>query len=90
MVAVIDAGYAISPDGMKAQIESDITYDLSAALYGETTIKDGAVAEINFLNYPSVRMSKTPAIETHIINSGEAMDGAGESGTQPIAPALNG
>ena len=89
MVAVIDAGYAISPDGMKAQIESDITYGLSAALYGEITIKDCAVAESNFHDYPSARMSKAPAIETHIINSGEAMDGASESGTQPIVPALN-
>ena len=86
---MIDAGYAISSDGMKAQIESDITYGLSAALYGEITIKDGAVAESNFHDYPSVRMSKAPAIETHIINSGEAMDGASESGTQPIVPALN-
>ena len=88
VVAVIDAGYAISPDGMKAQIESGIIYGLSAALYGEITIKDGAVAESNFHDYPSVRMSKAPIIETHIINSGEAMGGAGEPGTPPIAPAL--
>ena len=88
VVAVIDAGYAISPDGMKAQIESGIIYGLSAALYGEITIKDGAVAESNFHDYPSVRMSKAPTIETHISNSGEAMGGAGEPGTPPIAPAL--
>lgn len=88
VVAVIDAGYAISPDGMKAQIESGIIYGLSAALYGEITIKDGAVAQSNFHDYPSVRMSKAPIIETHIINSGEAMGGAGEPGTPPIAPAL--
>ena len=89
MIAVIDAGYAISPDGMKAQIESDITYGLSAALYGEITIKDCAVAESNFHDYPSARMSKAPAIETHLINSGEAMDGAGEPDTPPVASALN-
>ena len=88
VVAVIDAGYAISPDGMKAQIESGIIYGLSAALYGEISIKDGAVVESNFHDYPSVRMSKAPVIETHIINSGEAMGGAGEPGTPPIAPAL--
>lgn len=88
VVAVIDAGFAISPDGMKAQIESGIIYGLSAALYGEITIKDGAVAESNFHDYPSVRMSKAPTIETHIINSGEALGGAGEPGTPPIAPAL--
>ena len=88
VVAVIDAGYAISPDGMKAQIESGIIYGLSAALYGEITIKDGAVAQSNFHDYSSLRMSKAPTIETHIINSGEVMGGAGEPGTPPIAPAL--
>ncbi|MDG2045848.1 MAG: molybdopterin-dependent oxidoreductase [Halioglobus sp.] len=88
VVAVIDAGYAVSPDGMRAQIESGIIYGLSAALYGEITIEDGAVAQSNFHDYPSVRMSKAPAIETYIINSGEAMGGAGEPGTPPIAPAL--
>ena len=88
VVAVIDAGYAISPDGMKAQIESGIVYGLSAALYGEITIKNGAVAQSNFHDYSSLRMSKAPTIETHIINSGEVMGGAGEPGTPPIAPAL--
>ena len=88
VVAVIDAGYAISPDGMKAQIESGIIYGLSAALYGEITIEDGAVAQSNFHDYSSLRMSKAPAIETHIINSGQVMGGAGEPGTPPIAPAL--
>lgn len=88
VVAVIDAGYAISPDGMKAQIESGIIYGLSAALYGEITIEDGAVAQSNFHDYSSLRMSKAPSIETHIINSGQVMGGAGEPGTPPIAPAL--
>lgn len=88
VVAVIDAGYAVSPDGTKAQVESGIIYGLSAALYGEITIQSGAVIQSNFHDYPSVRMSNAPVIETHIINSGEAIGGAGELGTPPIAPAL--
>lgn len=88
VVAVIDAGYAVSPDGMKAQIESGIIYGLSAALYGEISIKEGAVVESNFHNYPSVRMSDAPAMETYIINSGADWGGAGEPGTPPIASAL--
>ena len=35
-----------------------------------------------------LRMDKAPAIETHIINSGESLGGGGEPGTPPIAPAL--
>ncbi len=88
VVAVVDPGYAISPDGMKAQIESGIIYGLSAALNGEITIENGAVKQSNFHDYSCVRMKDSPAIETYIINSGEALGGAGEPGTPPIAAAL--
>lgn len=88
VVAVIDPGLAIAPDGMKAQIESGIIYGLSAAMYGEITIQDGAVVESNFHDYRSLRMSDAPSIETHIINSGHELGGGGEPGTPGIAPAL--
>ena len=88
VVAVIDPGLAIAPDGMKAQIESGIIYGLSAAMYGEITIQDGAVVESNFHDYQSLRMSDAPTIETHIINSGHELGGGGEPGTPGIAPAL--
>jgi isoquinoline 1-oxidoreductase beta subunit len=61
---------------------------LSAALYGEVTIKDGAVEQSNFHDYPVMRMNASPDIEVTIINSGEDIGGGGEPGTPPIAPAL--
>ncbi|MCR9278582.1 MAG: molybdopterin-dependent oxidoreductase [Pseudomonadaceae bacterium] len=88
VVAAIDAGVAVSPDGLTAQIESGIIYGLTAALYGEITIEDGAVAESNFHDYQALRMPKAPIIETHIINSDAPIGGAGEPGTPGIAPAL--
>mgnify|MGYP001160802760 CR=1 FL=1 len=88
VVAAIDAGYAISPDGISAQVESGIIYGLTAALHGEITIQNGAVSESNFHDYQAVRMSEAPIIETHIINSGKHIGGAGEPGTPGIAPAL--
>ena len=88
VVAVIDAGFAISPDGITAQVESAIIYGLTAALHGEITIENGAVAQSNFHDYEAVRMDTAPKIETHIINSGHAIGGAGEPGTPGIAPAL--
>lgn len=84
----IDAGYAISPDGMIAQMESGIIYGLTAALYGQITIKDGAVVESNFHNYRMLRIDESPEIAVEIINSGESLGGGGEPGTPPIAPAL--
>jgi len=88
VVCAVDAGFAVHPDGMAAQMESGIAYGLTAALYGEISIRHGAVAQSNFHDYPMLRMDKAPAVETHIINSGESMGGAGEPGTPPIAPAL--
>ena len=61
---------------------------MTAALYGEISIRHGAVAQSNFHDYPMLRMDKAPAVETHIINSGESLGGAGEPGTPPIAAAM--
>ncbi|MBT5388906.1 MAG: xanthine dehydrogenase family protein molybdopterin-binding subunit [Porticoccaceae bacterium] len=88
VVAVIDAGFAVSPDGVAAQLESGVIYGLTAALYGEISISNGAVEQSNFHDYPSLRMPESPNIETHIINSGATIGGAGEPGTPPIAAAL--
>jgi len=88
VVCVVDAGYAFHPDGMKAQMEGGIIYGLTAALYGEISIHRGSVAQSNFHDYQMLRMNESPAIETYIINSGEAIGGAGEPGTPAIAPAL--
>ncbi|WOJ97153.1 molybdopterin cofactor-binding domain-containing protein [Congregibacter brevis] len=88
VVVAVDAGFAVSPDGLTAQMESGVIYGLTAALYGEINIEDGAVKQSNFHDYPMVRMNESPLIETHIINSGEAWGGAGEPGTPGIAPAL--
>ncbi len=84
-----DPGFAMSVDGFRAQMESGIVYGLTAALYGEINIKDGAVVESNFHNYKMLRMNDAPDIEIEIINSGdERLGGGGEPGTPPIAPAV--
>ncbi|MBV1905179.1 MAG: molybdopterin-dependent oxidoreductase [Pseudomonadales bacterium] len=88
VVCAVDAGFAVNPDGLKAQMESGIIYGLTAALYGEINIENGRVLESNFHDYQMVRMGEAPIIETYIINSGAAFGGAGEPGTPAIAPAL--
>lgn len=84
----VDAGFAVNPDGLKAQIEGGVVYGLTAALYGEINIEAGAVQQSNFHDYPMTKMSDVPQIEVAIINSGGPMGGGGEPGTPPIAPAL--
>jgi isoquinoline 1-oxidoreductase beta subunit len=84
----IDCGFAANPSGVIAQMESAINYGLTAALYGEITFENGRVQQSNFHDYQILRMNEAPEIEVTIINSGEAMGGAGEPGTPPIAPAV--
>lgn len=83
-----DPGFVVNPDGFSAQIEGGIIYGLSAALYGNITVENGAVAESNFHDYPVVRIDDAPEIEITLINSGAALGGGGEPGTPPIAPAV--
>lgn len=88
VVCAVDPGFAVNPDGLVAQMESGIIYGLTAALYGEISIAQGAVKQSNFHDYEMVRMDDVPAIETFIINSGERWGGAGEPGTPAVAAAL--
>jgi isoquinoline 1-oxidoreductase beta subunit len=88
VVAAVDCGSAVNPDGLKAQIEGGIIYGLSAALFGEITIDKGAVVQQSFPDYDVVRFKECPTIEVHIVESGAALGGAGEPGTPPIAPAV--
>jgi isoquinoline 1-oxidoreductase beta subunit len=68
--------------------ESGIIYGLTAALYGEITIKNGRVAQNNFNDYPVLRMNKAPQIEVYIVPSTEIPGGIGEVATPPIASAV--
>jgi isoquinoline 1-oxidoreductase beta subunit len=84
----IDCGFAVHPEGVKAQMESAINYGLTAALYGEITFTDGKVDQSNFHDYQILRIHEAPEVHVTIVNSGERMGGAGEPGTPPIAPAV--
>jgi isoquinoline 1-oxidoreductase beta subunit len=88
VVCAIDCGRIVNPDTIKAQMESCITFGLSAALYGAITLKNGRVEQVNFDGYPLVRMQAMPRVEVHIIESSEPPGGVGEPGVPPIAPAV--
>lgn len=85
---VVDCGTVINPDTVRAQVESSIVYGLTAALYGEITIRDGAVEQGNFDNYRMLRLAQMPAVETEIIAEGDSLGGIGEPALPPAAPAL--
>jgi len=88
VIAAVDCGMVINPDGVRQQIEGGIVYGLSAALHGAITLDKGRVMQSNFHNYKPLRFSEMPEVEVHIVASGEAPTGIGEPGTPPIAPAV--
>jgi len=88
VVCAVDCGRIVNPDTIKAQMESGITFGLSAALYGAITLKDGRVEQGNYNDYQIVRMHAMPRVEVHIIDSSEPPGGVGEPGVPPIAPAV--
>jgi isoquinoline 1-oxidoreductase beta subunit len=88
VVAAVDCGQVINPDGVHQQIESAIVYGLSAALHGEITLDKGRVMQSNFNDYPPLRYSEMPRVEVHLVESHETPTGLGEPGLPPIAPAV--
>jgi isoquinoline 1-oxidoreductase beta subunit len=88
IVAATDSGYAVNPQQIEAQVEGSFGYGLSAALYGECTVKDGRIEQTNFSNHPVLRMSAMPAVETIVMPSGGFWGGVGEPTIAVAAPAV--
>jgi isoquinoline 1-oxidoreductase subunit beta len=87
-VAGIDNGITINPSSVRAQIEGGVLFGLSAALFNEITLKEGAIQQSNFHDYRILRMNEAPKVEVHQVESGETPGGIGEVGTAIVAPAL--
>ena len=88
VVCAVDCGTIVNPDQVQAQVESAVVFGLTAALKGRITIKDGAVEQSNFHDYPLLRMTEVPLVEVYTVASTEKPTGIGEPGTPPIAPAV--
>ena len=88
VVCVIDCGLAVNPNLIRQQMESGIVFGLSAALYGDITLKAGQVQQTNYHDFQVLRIHECPVIETDIIQSAAHPEGVGEPGVPPIAPAV--
>ncbi|MBP8296520.1 MAG: xanthine dehydrogenase family protein molybdopterin-binding subunit, partial [Burkholderiales bacterium] len=88
IVAATDPGYAVNPQQIEAQVEGSFVYGLSAALYGECTVKDGRMEQENFHTYVPLRMNEMPKVETVIVASGGFWGGVGEPTIAVAAPAV--
>jgi isoquinoline 1-oxidoreductase beta subunit len=88
VIAVMDCGWYVNPDNVRAQVEGSIVMAIGAAAIHESTFKEGKAVENNFLAYKMPRITDTPVIEVHIVDNDEPAGGVGEPGLPPLAPAL--
>ena len=88
IIAATDSGHAVNPQQIEAQIEGSFAYGLSAAYYGECTVKDGKMEQDNFSTYNAIRMNEMPAVESIVMPSGGFWGGVGEPTIAVAAPAV--
>ncbi|ALV09215.1 xanthine dehydrogenase family protein molybdopterin-binding subunit [Roseateles depolymerans] len=88
ITAATDPGHAVNPQQIQAQVEGSFVYGLSAALFGEITLKDGRVQQDNFHTYPVVKMEHMPQVESIVMPSGGFWGGVGEPTIAVAAPAV--
>jgi isoquinoline 1-oxidoreductase beta subunit len=88
VVIALDPGHVVNPMTVEMQTESSVVFALTAALYGEITIKDGRVEQSNFHDYQMLRLAQMPKVETIVMPSGGFWGGCGEPPVAVVAPAL--
>ena len=87
-VCAIDCGHVVNPMTVEMQIASGVAFGLTAALYGEITIREGRVSESNFHDYGMLRLAEMPKVETVLIPPGGFWGGVGEPPSAIVAPAV--
>jgi isoquinoline 1-oxidoreductase beta subunit len=88
VVAAIDCGIIVNPDGLKNQMEGGLAFALQQVLKGEITIRNSRVVQDGFRNYELLRYDEMPPVEIYTIASEEEPGGVGEVGLPTVAPAL--
>ena len=86
MVLALDCGHAVNPDQIAAQVEGSVAYGLTAALYGECTVENGRMVELNFDTYRILRLAEMPKVETVIVPTYDFWGGVGEPTICVVTP----
>ena len=88
IVAGTNCGHAVNPAQIERQIAGSFVYGLTAALYGECTVKDGAIEQTNFDTYNMMRIDEMPKVECVIMPTNDFWGGVGEPTIAVAAPAV--
>jgi nicotinate dehydrogenase subunit B len=90
VVAAVDSGQAISPDGIRNQIEGAIVQAASWTLYETVRFDRKRILSTDWSRYPIMRFPAVPeSIAVHIVpRPGQPFLGTGEAGQGPTAAAI--
>ena len=90
IVAAVDSGQPINPDGIRNQIEGAIIQSASWTLYEQVGFTRQRITSTDWSGYPILRFPALPAsVEIHIVpRPGDPFLGTGEAGQGPTAAAI--
>src|SRR5206468_10300394 len=88
MVVALDGGQAVNAGQIGARVEGAVAYGLSAGFYGECTVQNGRMAELNFDRYRLLRLAEMPKVETVIVPTHDFWGGVGEPTISVVTPAV--
>ena len=88
MTCAVDCGLVINPLGLDGQVESGITWGLSATLHGKIDFQNGRAVQSSYSDFTVLAIDEVPAIETRTVVSDHPPGGFGETAVPPVAPAV--
>lgn len=83
-----DVGPIVNMSGAENQVKGSVIDGLSAMLGQRITFEDGRARELNFHQYPLLRIPRAPEVDVHFVQSDFPPTGLGEPALPPLAPAV--
>jgi isoquinoline 1-oxidoreductase beta subunit len=83
-----DVGRVLDPINFEAQVAGGVIWGLGHAMNCEITYEGGVAQEDNYHAFEGMRFYQSPKIEVRGLENGEKIQGIGEPGVPPAAPAL--
>jgi isoquinoline 1-oxidoreductase beta subunit len=88
MVLALNCGHAVNPSQIAAQVQGSVAFGLTATLYGEMSVENGRMTNLNFDTYEIMRLAEMPKVETVIVPTYDFWGGVGEPTICVVAPAV--
>jgi nicotinate dehydrogenase subunit B len=90
VVAAVDSGQPINPDGIRNQIEGAIVQSASWTLYEQVSFDRRHITSADWSGYPILRFPAAPlSVDVHVLDRpGQPFLGTGEAGQGPTAAAI--